>query len=68
MGLSPYEIGFGIEPKKTRLFNLSSSKDNIVICKPIQQSQSSSLPYHRHTDHLGRHAQIKKLQKGTLVP
>ena len=49
------------------MFNLSSTTDSFGNCKPTENSPCNSLPKHTHTDHLGHHPQIKKLQKGTFV-
>ena len=67
MKLSPYEFVFGQKPKKPIIINLSSTTDSLANCKPTENSSCSSLPNHTHTDHLGHHPQIKKLQKGTLA-
>ena len=67
MNLSPYELVFGQKPKKPIMFNLSSTTDSLGNCKPTKNSPCNSLPSHTHTDHLGHHPQIKKLQKGTIA-
>ena len=67
MNLSPYEIVFGQKPKKPIMFNLSSTTDSLGNCKATENSSCSSLPNHTHTDHLGHHPPIKKLQKGTFA-
>ena len=63
MNLPPYEIVFGQKPKKLIMFNLTSATDNLGNCKPTENSPCYSLLNHTITDHLGHHAQIKKLQK-----
>ena len=65
--LSPNELVFGQQPKKPIMFNLSSTTDSLGTGKPTENSACISLPNHTHTDHLGRHPQIKKLQKGTFA-
>ena len=55
------------KPKKAIIFNLSSTTDIFGNCKPTEHSPCNSLPKHTHTDHLGHHPQIKKLQKGTFA-
>ena len=67
MNLSPYELVFCQKPKKPIMFNLSSTTNSVGNCKPIENSPCKSLPNHTHTDHLGHHPQIKKLQKGTFA-
>ena len=67
MNLSPYELLFGQKPNKPIMFNLSCTTDSFGNCKPTDTSPCSSLPKHTHTDHLGHHPQIKKLQKVTLA-
>ena len=68
MNLSPYELVFGQKPKKKPImFNLSSTTDSLGNCKSIENSPCNSLPNHTHTDHLGNHQQIKKLQKRTFA-
>ena len=67
MNLSLYELVIGQKPMKPIIFNLSSTTDSLGICKPTEDSPCSSLPQHTHTDHLGDHPQIKKLQKGTFA-
>ena len=49
------------------MFNLSSTTDGLGNCKPTENSPCNSLPNQTHTDHLGHHPQIKKLQKGTFA-
>ena len=66
MNLSTYELVFGQKPKKPIMFNLSSTTDSVGNCKPTENSPCNSLLNHTHTDHLGHHPQIKKLQKGTF--
>ena len=63
----PYELVFGQKPKLSIVFNISSTTDSIGKCKPSLNSPCNSLPKHTHTDHLGHHPQIKKLQKGTFA-
>ena len=48
------------------MFNLSSTTDSLGNCKPTKNSPCNSL-LNTHTDHLGHHPQIKKLQKGTFA-
>ena len=67
MNFSPYELIFGQKPKKTIMFNLSSTTNSLGNCKPTEKLPCNSLPNHTHTDHLGLHPQIKKLQKGTVA-
>ena len=67
MNLSPYEIVFGQNPKKPIMFNLSSTTDSLRNCTHTENSTRNSLPNHSHTDHLGHHPQIKKLQKGIFA-
>ena len=67
MNLSHHELVFGHKPKKPIMFNLSSTTDNFGNCKPTNNSPCLPLPMHSHTDHLGHHPQIKKLQKGTFA-
>ena len=67
MNLSPYELVFGRKPKKTIMFYLSSTADSFGNCKPSLNSPCNYSPKHAHTDHLGHHPQIKKLQKGTFA-
>ena len=64
---SPYEIVFGLKPKKPIMFNLSCTKYNFGNCNQTQNSPCLSLPKHTHTDHLGLQPQTKKLQKGTFA-
>ena len=66
MNLSAYELVFGQQPKKPIMFNLSSTTDSLGNCKPTEDSPCNSLPNHTHTDHLGHHPQIKKLQRRTF--
>ena len=65
MNLSPYELVFvkNQKPKKPIMFNLSSTTDSLGNCKPTEISTCNSLLKHTHTDNLGHHPQIKKLQK-----
>ena len=49
------------------MFNLSSTTDSLGNCTPTEDSPCSSLPQHTHSDHLGHHHQIKKIQKGTFA-
>ena len=49
------------------MFNLSSTTDSFGNCKPSLDSPCNSLPKHTHTDHLGHHPQLKKLQRGTFT-
>ena len=67
MNLSPYELVFGQNPKKTIMFNLSWTTDSFGNFKPTDSSPCLSLQQHKHTDHIGHHSQIKKLQKGTFA-
>ena len=67
MYLSPYELVFGQKPKKPIMFNLSSTTDSLGNCKPAENSPCDSLPNRTHTDHLGHHPHIKKLQKGIFA-
>ena len=66
MNLSHYELVFAQKPKGPIMFNLSCTTDSFGNCKPTDSSPRLSLPQHTHTDHLGHHPQIKKLQKGTF--
>ena len=67
MNFSPYELVFGQKPKQPIMFHLSSTTDSSGNCKPSSESTCNSIPTHTHTDHLGHHPQIRKLQKGTYV-
>ena len=67
MNLSPDELVFRRKPKKPIMFSLSSTTGSLGNCKPTENSPCNSLPKHTHTDHLGHHPQIKKLQKGTFA-
>ena len=67
MNLSPYELVFGQKPKRRIMFNLSSTTDIFGNCKLSLNSPGNSLPKHTHTDHLGHHPQIEKIQKGTFA-
>ena len=67
MNLLPYELVFDHKPKKTIMFNVSSTTDSLGNCKPTEISPCNSLPNHTHTDHFGHHPQIKKKQKGTFA-
>ena len=67
MNLSPYELVFGQKPKKSIMFNLSSTTDSFGNFKPSEQSPGSTLPKHTHTDRLGHHPQITKRNLCTLV-
>ena len=67
MNLSPYELVFGQKPKKPIMFKLSSTTDSLGNCKPTENLPYNSLPNHTHTDQLGHHPQIKKLQKGMFA-
>ena len=63
MNLSPYELVFGQKSKKPIIFNISSTTDSLGNCKPTENSPCYPLPNHTHTDYLGHHPQIKRLQK-----
>ena len=65
--LSPYELVFGQKPRKTIMFNLSSTTDSLGNCNPTEKSPCIALPNHTHADYLGHYPQIKKLQKGTFA-
>ena len=67
MKLSLYELVFGQKPKKSIMFNLSSTTDSLGNCKTTENSPCKSLPNHTPTDHLGHHPQIIKLQKRTFA-
>ena len=67
MNLSPYEIEFGQKPKRPIMFNLSFTTDSFRKCKNSPNSPCNSLPKQTHTDHLGHHPQVKKLQKGPFA-
>ena len=66
MNLLPYELVFDQKPKKPIMFNLFSTTDSLGNCKTTENSPCNSLPNHTHTDYLGYHHQIKKLQKEPL--
>ena len=67
MNLRPYEIVFGQNTKKLIMINLSLNTNSLGNFKPIDNSPCNSLPNDTHTDHLGHHPQIKKIQKGTFA-
>ena len=67
MNLSPYELVFGQNSKKPIMFSLFSTTNSLGTCKPTENSPCYSLPNHTHTDHLGHHPEIKKLQKGNFA-
>ena len=67
MNLPTYELVLGQKPKKPIMFNLSSTTDSLGNCKPTDNSPCNSLPNHKHTDCLGHHPQMKKLQNGTFA-
>ena len=67
LNLLPYELVFGQKPKKPIMFNLFSTTDSLGNCKPTDNSPCNSFPDHTHSEHLGHHPQIKKLQKGTFA-
>ena len=49
------------------MFNLSSTRDSTVNCKPSPNSPCNSFPKHTHADHLDHHPPIKKIQKRTFA-
>ena len=67
MNLSPFEHVFVQKPKTPMMVNPSSTTDSFGYCKPSPNSPFNSFPKHTHTEHLGHHQQIKKLQKGTFA-
>ena len=67
MNLSLYELVFGQKPKRPIFFKLTSTTVGLRNCKPTENLPCNSLPNQTHTNHLGHHPQIKKLQKGTFA-
>ena len=67
MNLSPYELVLGQKPKEPILFDISFTADSLGNCQATKNSPCISVPNHTHTDHLGHHPQIKRLQKGTFA-
>ena len=49
------------------MFNLSSTADSVGHCKPTENSPCPSLPNLTHTNYIGHHPTIRKLQKGTFA-
>ena len=66
MNLSPLEIVFGQKPNKPVMFNLSSTTDKFGNCETSPNLPCNCFPKHTHSEHLGHHQRIKKLQKGTF--
>ena len=49
------------------MFSLSSTTYSFGVCKLSPNAPCISIPKNTHTDHLGHHPQIKKLQKGAFA-
>ena len=67
MGRSPYELVFGIKPKRTIMFVLLSTKDYFGNCNTSQTSPCHFFSKYTHSDHLGHHPQVKNLSKETFA-
>ena len=63
MGLSPYEIIFGIKAKKPILFHLSPTTDSFGNCNPTHESSCHCFPKHTHTLHIGLIQIFKRYRK-----
>ena len=67
LGMSPYEVVFKQESRKTTKKKLGSTTDEMGNCNPTEKSACNTQPAHTHLEKQFSHPNIAKLQKGTFA-